>query len=630
MKKIIAAALGAVMMFASLAPISFALEANFTKTADFYINDGAAGDIRTSFKPTANSADNQTNVFDETIVKEEGTKSIKFAFANALEGNEANINHRNGIDVSSVKNSGYLCFDMYIDTEITDTLLPNIKIIDKDGGESSVVALSGLSYKEWNEVSIKLSDFGSGVNLEKFRRVSVSLPQAVSEEYTVYIQSIAVYDAPLLEIKGSSWKDGVVELSWDYSSTAAKYEVYLNGELVGQTADNTFTYEYNGTEAMITLQVKALDENDTVVAESEEATCAFSDIYSKKILSYYENTSTSTARDTWTTEKDATAPLGGYKLVTDNVKSIIDGPGAKDISDYVEDGYLGFYLKSETDEPWQIELSNGDSLGWKRSRYTVKSSDITDGKWQFVKINLADFVPEAGFDYSDVELIVFLQDNTCKKEIQGLAVYKTIAKPEATVTESGINETGKSYVKLSFTDEMAEEAFVKANFAITGMNCIGAELMPNGKSAELTFDTVFEFPKTYELTVSESVLNKDGLPLLANTVQFTTADAHNCVKASVSAPQITGTTLKCSAAVKSIYSPDGSEQDITMLVVIYSGQKIINVGYDSKTNVAVNSSSNFSYTADIGAETDMSNIRTEVYFVNNLTEGRPLCESKSF
>lgn len=630
MKRIIAAALGAVMMIASLAPVSFALDANFVKTADFYINDGAEGDIRTSFKPTASNADNQTNVFDETIVKEEGTKSIKFAFENALDGKEANINHRNGIDVSSVKASGYLCFDMYIDTEITNTLLPNIKLIDKDGGESSVVALSGLSYKEWNEVSVKLTDFGNGVNLEKFRCVSVSLPQTVSEEYTVYIQSIAVYDAPFLEITSSSWKDGKVELSWDYSSTASKYEVYLNGESVGETTGNTFTYDYDGTEAMITLQVKALDENNAVVAESEEATCAFSDIYSKKILSYYENTSTSTARDTWTVEKDATAPLGGYKLVTDNVKGIIDGPGTKDISDYVEDGYLGFYLKSETDEPWQIELSNGDSLGWKRSRYTVKSSDITDGKWQFVKINLSDFVPEAGFDYSDVELIVFLQDNTCKKEIQGLAVYKTIAKPEATVTESGINENGKAYVKLSFTDEMAEDAFVKANFAISGMNCIGAELMPNGKNAELTFDTVFEFPKTYELIVSESVLNKDGLPLLENKVRFTTADAHNCVKASVSEPQITGTTLKYSAAVKSIYSPDGGEQDITMLVVVYSGQKIINVGYDSKTNVAVNSSSTFSYTAYLGAETDMTNIRTEVYFVNDLTEGRPLCESKSF
>lgn len=633
MKKIIAALLGAVMTIAGVAPASFAMNANFVKKSDFYINDGRETNIRTIFKPTDDTADKQNNIFDEETVKVEGTKSIKFAFENAVAGKTADINHKQGVDISSVKKSGYICFDMYIETEIEDELYPQIIISDNttNGTGSTPVSLTGLSYNEWNEVSVKLSDFGTSINdFDILKQVSLTLSEAVDGKYNVYLQSIAVYEEPVLEITESSWKDETVSLSWEYSVTASKYEIYLNGTLAGTSVGKTFTCEYNGTDATITLQVKALDENDEVIAKSEEAACAFTDIYSKKILSYYENTSTSNARNTWTVEKDSAAPLGGHKLVTDNIKSIIDGPGETNISDYVSNGYLGFYLRSETDEPWQIELSNGNDNGWKRSRYTLSSSDITEGKWQFVKINLADFIAETDFDYSDVELIVFLQDVTCKKEIQGLAIYKTIAKPEASITENGINEDGKSYVKLSFTDKMPESAIVKGNFTIEGMTCTGAELMPDEKTAVLTFDTVFEFPKTYELVISKSVLNTDGLSLSENKLKFTTDEAHKQITANVNTPQVSGRTVTCTASAKAIYSSDGGEQDITMLMVVYSGQKIIDVDYDSKTDVAALAEPDFRCTAEIDDEYDISEIRTEVYFINNLTEGRPLCESKAF
>lgn len=658
MKKIIAAVLGAVMALTSLAPVSLAVNASFAKKADFYINDGRDTNIRTIFKPTDNNADKQNNIFDEELVKVAGTKSIKFAFENAIAGRTADINHRNGVDISSVKKNGYLCFDMYIETEIENALYPQI-IISNDtssGTGSSAVSLDGLTYNKWNEVSVKLSDFGEAINgFSSLKRVSLALSEAVESKYNVYLQSIAIYEAPVLTVTDATCEEGNLEVSWDYSVSVSEYKIYSGDTLLGTVdgSKSSFSGEYSGLDSVLMITVKAFDGDGKVVGESEAVKCIPSNKYVKKVISFYENQGYSNGiMDVYIDKMDsgysfsntyaASSPLGGYSArfalngITEAKQLQLNSETMYDVTDIYNNGFVRFYIYIDTEltDYHNIKASFRDKSGKWTETSQVDLPDLEYNKWQTIELDLNQFKSDK-FEFDKLyrlELKKF--DKVTEKfdiYVQGIGFYKRLSNPTLSVTDSGINNDGKAYAEITCSENLSSAVCVPGYFSINGMNCVSAELATeNSKIVRVVFDGSFEFPKEYEINIDNSFVSADNLEMADYKLKFTTSAAQNVISANVNKPQTSGRTVTCTASAKPIYSADGSAQDITMLFVVYSGQKIINVDYDSKTAVALLQSKDFTCTAEIDDEYDISTIRTEVYFVNNLTEGRPLCESKAF
>lgn len=658
MKKIIAALLGAFMTIAGVAPASFAMNANFVKKSDFYINDGRETNIRTIFKPTDDTADKQNNIFDEETVKVEGTKSIKFAFENAVAGKTADINHKQGVDISSVKKSGYICFDMYIETEIEDELYPQIIISDNttNGTGSTPVSLTGLSYNEWNEVSVKLSDFGTSINdFDILKQVSLTLSEAVESKYNVYLQSIAIYEAPVLTVTDATCEEGTLEVSWDYSVSVSEYKIYSGDTLLGTVngEKNSFSGEYKGIDSVLMITVKAFDGDGKVVGESEAVKCIPSNKYVKKVISFYENQGYSNGiMGVYIDKMDSgysfsntyadSSPLGGYAArfalngVTEEIQLQLNSETMYDVTDIYNNGFVRFYIYIDTEltDYHNIKASFRDKSGKWTETLQVDLPDLEYNKWQTVELDLNQFKSDT-FEFDKLyrlELKKF--DKVTEKfdiYVQGIGFYKRLSNPTLSVTDSGINKDGKAYAEITCSENLSSAVCVPGYFSINGMNCVSAELdTENSKIVRVVFDGSFEFPKEYEINIDNSFVSADNLEMESYKLKFTTSVAQNVISVNVNTPQTSGRTVTCTASAKPIYSADSSAQDITMLFVVYSGQKIINVDYDSKTDVAMLKNENFECTAEVDDEYDISTIRTEVYFVNNLTEGRPLCESKAF
>lgn len=656
MKKIIAAMLCALMVFGTFAPSAFADGVPLKKYADIYANAGTDDGVKTSFR--ANDDNRQSNVFDETFVKESG-QSIKFAFENALADREAYISLKTNINASAIKSSGYLAFDMYIATETEEEIYPQLYLVEKNGSgtKSDTVSLSGLAYNEWNEVKIKLSDFGNKITYADLYRITMTLPSQVDYGYDVYLQSVALYDAPVLKITDASCENGEIELAWDYDAEVSQYEIYADGEPIG-TADGTsrtFTAEYSGLDAALMLSVKALDENGEIIGESETVKCIVKDKYIKEVESLYANQGYSNGiMDPYIDKVDGstgfsqnfsdTSPLGGYSAYfnlknLDAEKQLQLNGKPKDVSALYDEGYVQFYIYIDTEltDYHNIKASFRDSAGkWQESGQVELPQELKYNKWQTVKLRINEF-KNVKFDFSKVyrlELKKF--DKVTEKfdiYVQGVGFYKNLHDSGVTVKESGINSDGNSFVKLEFSENMNPNSFTAENFTIDGMTCIGAEADEfNPKFATLTFAPAFEFPKTYTIIFGENVLSEDDLPLEANTKSFTTAAAHRQIAVLSISPDMSNAangTIGCTAVVNSIYIAEDSAQDITMLAIVYENQKIIGVDCDTQTNVGIKTEKELSCMVDVGTEINISECRMEVYFVNNLAEGRPLCEKQS-
>lgn len=656
MKKIIAVILSAVTAFGIFATACFAQSGTaLKKYADIYADGGSNDGVKTSFR--ANDSNKQSNVFDDTFVKN-GGQSIKFSFKDALEGREAYISLKENIDVSAIEKSGYLCFDMYVSTEIEDEIYPDISLVEKNGSGSRTasVSLNNIVYNEWNEVKIKLSDFENPIDYADFYRIVLSLPNQLTQDYDVYLQSVAFYDAPVLKITEAFCESGIIGISWDYESEVSQYEIYADGEVIGSVdgEKRSFRTEYSDMDATIMLKVKALDESEETLAESEQIKCVVTDKYLKEVKSLYANQGYSNGiMDPYIDKVDGntgfsknysdTSPLGGYSAYfnlknLDAEKQLQLNGKATDVTELYDEGFLRFYIYIDTEltDYHNIKASFRDSAGaWQESSQVELPLELKYNKWQIVKLRINQFKNQK-FDFSKLfrlELKKF--DKVTEKfdiYVQGVGFCTTLSDSDVSVKSSGINQDGNSFVTLEFSENMSYDSFVPENFSIDGMTCIGAERDEfDYKIATLTFDTMFEFPQTYTITFGENVLSEDGLPLMTNSTKFTTASVHNSaavLNVSYDKTGISEGILGCNADVNVIYTENGEAQDIAMLAVAYENQKIIGVAYDLKTDAAVKTVQNFSCTINTGTVLNVSDCRIEVYFVNNLAEGRPLCEKQ--
>lgn len=448
---------------------------------------------------------------------------------------------------------------------------------------------------------------------------------------TVYIQGLGVY-IPELTVDTD---DSSATLKWEAVENAASYTVKRDGNDVGTTTALTLTDE-NLSEGIYLYTVEALDSEGSAIDGAERTVSAHvTDQNLKLAVSIYDNEAAFPVDNFNFTEDDTSVPLGGAYIGTTELVSKINALKAGclhyNISEYWDEGYLGFYLRTQYQDDWVIELVNDDSRGYSRAKYTLPGSDLVLGAWQFVRIPLKNF-DKGSFDPSCLEQIKLTQTNNGARKVQGFGIYKERVKLTAEVTESGINDNGNAYVKLAFNDKMNEDTIIPANFSVDGLTCTSAVLDSGKKNAVIEFNGLFEFPKTYTLTIDRSVANGDKQKLSTSSLTFTTAVMHNNIAVgSVSANKnaVSVGTINVNAAPKAIYAENGGTQDITMFAVLYEDGRIIATAYDSKTEIPLKTSQNFECSIDVTEVSDNSDYRMEVYFVNNMQEGLPLCEKKT-
>lgn len=457
-KKISAVAISAVMLISATAQA--AVTANRIDSTDnamaveFYGNDGTT--------VTGPAPDYIVWAKEEVSDAPLGGSAIKLEVpaSASSEWMERKLDFASTGDISAYRENGYFGMWLKVVTEADeyafrwnfwehpdDSTWTNLSTSKDNCGE---VVNSKDYINKWAFISIDVDTMCSNPKAT-LNDVYESAMQFVftTKAATIYVQGLGIYTPSVTtETDGLSTK-----LTWTPVENATRYEVKRDTNfdgsfgdvLTSNCTDTTFTDTTVPAEGVYQYAVKAYN------GETQIGNARF--IYANVIGEKLEKVaSISNARDTWNTNDSDAAPLGKTKLTTSEKKAIIDCSGKTDLTQYISNGYLGFYLKSDAAVDWKIELSNGDAYGWARSRYTVNGSDMTSGRWQFVKIKLSDFVPD-GFNNSALELIVFLQDSECKKEIQGLGIYvSTGAKLDVSTTVNG------GSVKLDYTLSVEEAA----------------------------------------------------------------------------------------------------------------------------------------------------------------------------
>ena len=86
--------------------------------------------------------------------------------------------------------------------------------------------------------------------------------------------------------------------------------------------------------------------------------------------------------------------------------------------------------------------------------------------------------------------------------------------------------------------------------------------------------------------------------------------------------------MVCNAEAAAIYSENGGPQDITMIVVVKKGDKIMKLGHETKEAVETKRTESFSVSLNL--ENIPDGCTAEVYFTDTAENGKPLCEVKTY
>lgn len=293
---------------------------------------------------------------------------------------------------------------------------------------------------KWAFVSMKISDMKLNPDAV-FKKVYESAMQFTftSKAATVYVQGLGIY-APEMssETVGLSAK-----LSWQAVEGADHYIIKRDTNLSGSFADvvtssctdTTFTDSTVPAEGLYRYAILAYNGETRLDKKTLYANVIGENL--ERAVAYYTNES-AIATDTngqFACVADSDVPLGGCSLKPTNTRSAL-WPVEHDLSNYWQDGYLGFYFYTENTEYNHIEIKNSGNNAYKMATYNIPQASIKANQWQFVKIKLTDFTIDDGFRYDMMQPVLFDRGQSDGgRKIQGLGIYMPTS-PSVTLTSS--------------------------------------------------------------------------------------------------------------------------------------------------------------------------------------------------
>lgn len=265
MKKIIS-----ILLIMAMLPFTGALAENksdfYEQAYDFY-NNGANGNSQAvTYMQGVSSfftvAHNETSPL--------GGRSAKFDFTNY--SNEAQLNSVSAnYDLSGMYDDAYLKFYMYIETASSENHGLYVSMSDRSYRHTESVYLPfELEYNKWNEVMIKLSDFGKGtMDWTNMYRVEFSKAVTATETFMIFVQGVEIVRPHILGAFCTQEDNGSLKLTWN-GIDGEKYSVLRNGtEIASDLTASQYTDEAPIFGEKAFYRVRA-EKGGSVVGYSEE------------------------------------------------------------------------------------------------------------------------------------------------------------------------------------------------------------------------------------------------------------------------------------------------------------------------------------------------------------------------
>ncbi len=444
-------------------------------------------------------------------------------------------------------------------------------------------------------------------------------------------------------------KDGAAVLTWDAVDGAASYYILKDyGYLDNVDGD---TLQYTDTDVEIghgySYIVAAQDENGDDIWMSDEASVLIEEANKMEYVSVYKN-----GGDT-----DAFVPYemphyGLAKYVTD--KTIMGGKSMRwairrseitnelklemknityDISELAETGYAQFYIYPETSMQVLPDIGFFMYGASKDSNVINVSSQIQPNRWNTVKVPIADMLRNRNTDpkvINQIWLRAFGEYTSATNfYIQGLGFYDEIRPPKAELGGCGIDGEGNSYAELVFSKSLDVSTVTPGAFTADGLTV--TDVKYKDKKVTVYFAETLVPSKTYRINISGSVADNDGKYVDTASVLFTAPKVFDNVYVHTVGFNMTKPAngeLVCNAEAAAIYSENGGPQDITMIVVVKKGDKIMKLGHETKEAVETKRTESFSVSLNL--ENIPDGCTAEVYFTDTAENGKPLCEVKTY
>lgn len=362
------------------------------------------------------------------------------------------------VDFSNYWQEGYLGFYFYTENNEYNSI--EIKNSGDNGYKmaSYSIPASAIKTNQWQFVKIKLTDFNveSGFRYDMVQPVLFDRGQS---EGTRKIQGLGIYmpTSPSISVSAGV-NGGNVTLSYSTKlANPAKYEIYRNGTLLGETTAATYT-DAPSQDAVHYYTVKALDAENNVICEKEKIVGVL-DASADEIVSVYTNTNNASyINDSSYSQNDS--PLGGYYVAKNaGAAQTAIGLNNSDWSAAKDTDYLTFWYYTDIQQQFMLEIYTD---GWKYNSVNVDASNANAGKWNFAKIKFGDITKADGADFSKVIQVKLAGDQFSSSTVawQGIKIVsgpKTVSVTKITIIDNG--DDGEPYYEAN--EELAITATVE-------------------------------------------------------------------------------------------------------------------------------------------------------------------------
>lgn len=447
--------------------------------------------------------------------------------------------------------------------------------------------------------------------------------------------------------------DGAAVLTWEAKDGAAGYYILKdNGWLADLPADVT---TYTDTEVAVgngyTYMIAATDENGDEIWFSEEKNVlilAAEDKNMREYVSVYKNEAKAPDFKAYELPHygvaDFTADktlIGGKSMrwkirlqeTSNELKIEFENGVTKDISEIKETGYAQFYIYPETSMQVLPDMKFFIYGASRDSNVIDISEQITPNTWNTVKVPIADMLRNRQTDPSALNQIFIRAYGTFTVKtnfyIQGLGFYDEIRPPKASAANCGIDENGASFAEIEFSKVMDESTFAADSFTAEGFTV--TDMKYEDKTATLYFAETIAPSRVFSVNISPSAADTDGKTVQTAYVTFTAPAVYDnaAVKnVTFNKQRLENGEITCNVSALGIYTADSTPQDMTMLVAVLKGDRIIAIGSDTKKAAQLKTLQDFSVTLALEGVTD--GCRAEVYLVDSAENGKPLCGVQSY
>lgn len=585
-------------------------------------------------------------VYDSNITSV-GGKSEKLSIGTNLAGGYWAY-QINQMSFSDIADNGYFEFLMYTDAaQVSD--LPTFSIASQGTKWGTKISLADkVELNQWNSIKIRLKDIISGqFDISKVFAMRSFMPSEISAKYNIYIQNMQFTYTPQVVMSQPVQNNDKVSLSWNFDGgNADSYNVYCNGVFLENTPFTELEEDIIEYNVINEYYVEAVNTEGEVISTSEKKNLA---IYSTDIYAHTMLYGTSGANEaivkavmnskTWggfSNYSSAVTAVGGkskiFEIKTNYATAYIkyDLNSKINLTEIMKDGYLQFLVYPETEDDMnslsQIQLSGSN---------TKASVSVTANQWNFVSIKLSDLIESNKTSFETNGMSIYLPASIAsdyKLYVQNLGFYGKIIPPAAEVTANGIDENGNSYAEIKF-DKAMDEATLEAS-AFTddnGASCESVEYNEESHTVKVIFDTQLVFPKEYNITIADTVTDTFSRSVQNPELSFTTHYVQNQVFAkniTVDKSQAETGVISCTADVTAIYEPKGMAQDVIMAVVVYSGDKVLGIGYDELNGLGINLKESKSLAAQVTCTelAEYADHNISVFFINSTDSIKPLCD----